>query len=54
MIDPNDELSILGEDPSGYLVKTPGGEEVMLGRGRVNNYARVGDKFIPKSKIEWN
>jgi len=51
MINPTDELVVLGEEPMSILVRTPGGEEAMLPRERLTNYVRVGNKLIPKPKI---
>ena len=53
MIDPKDELIVLGEEPMGVLVKTPTGEELMLKRERMTNYVRVDNKLIPKDNVEW-
>ena len=50
MINPMDELTILGEEPMGVLVRTPDGEEVMLKRERMTNYLRNGNTLIPKPK----
>ena len=50
MINPMDELIILGEEPMGVLVRTPGGEELMLKRERMTNYLRNGNTLIPKPK----
>ena len=50
MINPMDELTILGEEPMGVLVRTPNGEEVMLKRERMTNYLRNGNTLIPKPK----
>lgn len=51
MINPMDELMILGEEAMSVLVRTPMGEEVMMPRERMTNYVRVDNKLIPKSKI---
>lgn len=53
MINPKDELIVLGEEPMGVLVKTPTGEELMLKRERMTNYVRVDNKLIPKDNVEW-
>jgi hypothetical protein len=53
MINPNDELHILGEEPNSVLVKTPDGEEQLLSRERMTKYVQVGNKLIPKTKVEW-
>ena len=53
MINPNDELVILGEEPNSVLVKTPDGEEQLLPRERMTNYVQVDSKLIPKDKVEW-
>ena len=50
MINPMDELTILGEEPMGVLVRTPDGEELMLKRERMTNYLRNGNTLIPKPK----
>ena len=50
MINPMDELTILGEEPMSVLVRTPGGEEVMMKRERMTNYMRNGNTLIPKPK----
>ena len=51
MINPQDELTILGEEPMEILVRTPDGEEAMLSRSRLTNYVRNGNILIPKPKI---
>jgi len=53
MINPQDELTILGEEPMEILVRTPDGEEAMLSRSRLTNYVRVDNKLIPKDNVEW-
>jgi len=53
MINPKDELIVLGEEPMEILVRTPDGEEVMLKRERLTNYVRVDNKLIPKDNVEW-
>ena len=53
MINPMDELTILGEEPMSILVRTPDGEETMLPRERMTNYVRVDNKLIPKDNVEW-
>ena len=50
MINPMDELTILGEEPMSILVRTPDGEEVLLKRERLTNYLRNGNTLIPKPK----
>ena len=50
MINPMDELTILGEEPMSILVRTPNGEEVMLKRERLTNYLRNGNTLVPKPK----
>ena len=50
MINPMDELTILGEEAMGVLVRTPDGEEVMMKRERMTNYMRNGNTLIPKPK----
>jgi hypothetical protein len=45
MINPNDELHILGEEPNSVLVKTPDGEEQLLPRERMTKYVQVGNKL---------
>ena len=52
-IDPRMELKWLGEDPGGVLVETPNGEVTMLPHERLTNYAKVGNKLIPKDNVEW-
>jgi len=52
-IDPRWELKWLGEDPGGILVETPGGQQTMLKSSKLENYARVDNKLIPKSKVNW-
>jgi streptomycin 6-kinase len=51
LVDPRWELKWLGEDPGGVLVETPTGEQVMLKRERLTNYARVENKLIPKDNV---
>ena len=53
MINPTDELVVLGEEPMSILVRTPDGEEVMMPRQRMTNYVRVDNKLIPKDNVEW-
>lgn len=53
MINPKDELIILGEEPMEILVRMPNGEEAMLSRSRLTNYVRVDNKLIPKDNVEW-
>ena len=50
MINPMDELKILGEEPMSILVRTPDGDEVMIPRERMTNYLRNGNTLIPKPK----
>ena len=50
MINPMDELTILGEEAMGVLVRTPDGEEVMMKSERMTNYLRNGNTLIPKPK----
>ena len=50
MINPMDELKILGEEPMSILVRTPDGDEVMISRERMTNYMRNGNTLIPKPK----
>ena len=50
MINPMDELTILGEEAMSVLVRTPDGEEVMIKRERMTNYMRNGNTLIPKPK----
>jgi len=50
MINPMDELTILGEEAMSILVRTPDGEEVMIKRERMTNYMRNGNTLIPKPK----
>ena len=50
MINPMDELTILGEEAMNVLVRTPDGEEVMLPRERMTNYLRNGNTLVPKPK----
>tara|TARA_B100000925_G_scaffold212438_1_gene162145 strand:- start:1073 stop:1252 length:180 start_codon:yes stop_codon:yes gene_type:complete len=50
MINPMDELTILGEEAMNVLVRTPGGEEVMISRERMTNYMRNGNTLVPKPK----
>ena len=50
MINPMDELKILGEEPMSILVKTPDGDEIMIPRERMTNYLRNGNTLIPKPK----
>ena len=52
-VDPRWELKYLGEDPGGILVETPDGEQGMLPHVRLTNYAKVGNKLIPKDDVEW-
>ena len=53
MINPTDELIVLGEEAMGVLIRTPLGEEILMARDRLVNYARVGNKLIPKDNVEW-
>jgi hypothetical protein len=53
LIDPRWELKWLGEDGSGVLVQTPDGEETMMPHSRLTNYAKVGNRLIPKDDVEW-
>ena len=53
MINPKDELVVLGEEAMNILVRTPDGEETMLPRERMTNYVRVDNKLIPKDNVEW-
>ena len=50
MINPMDELTILGEEAMNVLVRTPDGEEVMMSRERLTNYLRKGNTLVPKPK----
>lgn len=50
MINPMDELVILGEEAMNVLVRTPDGDEVMMKRERMTNYMRNGNTLIPKPK----
>ena len=50
MINPMDELKILGEEPMSILVRTPDGDEIMIPRERMTNYLRNGNTLIPKPK----
>ena len=50
MINPMDELTILGEEAMNVLVRTPDGEEVLISRERMTNYLRNGNTLIPKPK----
>ena len=50
MINPMDELTILGEEAMNVLVRTPDGEEVMMSRERMTNYLRNGNTLVPKPK----
>ena len=50
MINPMDQLKILGEEPMSILVRTPDGDEVMISRERMTNYLRNGNTLIPKPK----
>ena len=53
-VDPRWELVLLGEEANGgALVKTPSGDEVMIPPERLTNYAKVGNKLIPKNDVEW-
>ena len=55
-VDPRWELKYLGEDPGGVLVETPDGETGMIPRAHLTNYAKVGNKLIPKDdpgRVEW-
>jgi hypothetical protein len=53
LVDPRWELKWLGEDAGGVLVETPEGKQVMIDHSRLTNYAKVGNKLIPKDDIEW-
>jgi hypothetical protein len=53
MINLNQKLTILGEEPMNVLVKTETGEETMLPRERMTNYVRVDNMLIPKDDVEW-
>ena len=50
MINPMDELKILGEEPMSILVRTPDGDEIMIPRERMTNYLRNGNTLVPKPK----
>ena len=50
MINPKDELVVLGEEAMSVLVRTPDGEEVMMPRERLTNYLRNGNTLVPKPK----
>ena len=50
MINPKDELMVLGEEAMSVLVRTPDGEEVMMPRERLTNYLRNGNTLVPKPK----
>ena len=50
MINPMDELTILGEEAMNVLVRTPDGEEVLISRERMTNYLRNGNTLVPKPK----
>ena len=50
MINPMDELKILGEEPMSILVRTHDGDEIMIPRERMTNYLRNGNTLIPKPK----
>ena len=50
MINPMDELKILGEEPMSILVRTPDGDGIMIPRERMTNYLRNGNTLIPKPK----
>jgi hypothetical protein len=52
-VDPRWELKWLGEDPGGILVETPDGEIGVLDIGKLENYAKVDNKLIPKNSIDW-
>jgi len=52
-VDPRLELEWLGEDPGGVLVRTPDGKEVMIEHSCMANYAKVGNKLIPKDNVQW-
>ena len=53
-VDPRWELVLLGEEANGSaLVKTPSGDEVKISPERLTNYAKVGNKLIPKNDVEW-
>jgi len=52
-VDPRWELKYLGEDPGGVLVETPDGETGMIEHSCMANYAKVGNKLIPKDNVEW-
>ena len=53
MINLNQKLTIIGEEPMNWLVKTETGEEVMLPVERMTNYVRVDNMLIPKDDVEW-
>jgi hypothetical protein len=52
-VDPRWELKLLGEEAGGMLVETPEGNQVMLDSSKLENYARVDNKLIPKNKVNW-
>ena len=53
MVNLNQKLIIIGEEPMRWLVKTETGEEVMLPVERMTNYVRVDNMLIPKDDVEW-
>lgn len=53
MINLNQKLTILGEEPMSWLVRNEDGEETMLPIERVTNYVRVDNTLIPKDNVEW-
>ena len=53
MVNLNQKLTIIGEEPMNWLVKTETGEEVMLPVERMTNYVRVDNMLIPKDNVEW-
>ena len=52
-VDPRWELKWLGEEPGGILIETPEGEVGILKKNKLENYARVSNKLIPKNNVEW-
>ena len=52
-VDTRWELKLLGEEGTGVLVETPDGEQLTLATSQLENYARVGNKLIPKNNVNW-
>ena len=53
MVNLNQKLTILGEEPMNWLVRDIDGNEGQLSVERLTNYVRVDNTLIPKDDVEW-